>query len=189
LGTDPALDTRITRREIGQVWIHHTGHDETHGYGTKTREWQLDTVTLMERVERPEFDIAFRLSFPKARERSPENRSDFDPALITLSNDEWASERGEDVRIKRPAHRDRALELLIDAIAREGTIPPACEHIPPHKPCVTEALWRKYCQKGFILESDNDATFRSAFHRASKRLIDNGQIGKWGDWVWPIGKS
>jgi hypothetical protein len=28
----------LTRREIGQAWIHHTGHDEAHGYGTKTRE-------------------------------------------------------------------------------------------------------------------------------------------------------
>jgi hypothetical protein len=24
----------LTRRRIGQVWVHHTGHDKTHGYGT-----------------------------------------------------------------------------------------------------------------------------------------------------------
>jgi hypothetical protein len=26
------------------MWLHHTGHNETQSYGTKTREWQMDTV-------------------------------------------------------------------------------------------------------------------------------------------------
>jgi hypothetical protein len=43
----------LTRRGVGQIWAHHTGHDETHGYGSKTREWQLDTVALLERIECP----------------------------------------------------------------------------------------------------------------------------------------
>jgi len=34
----------LTRQAVGQIWIHHTGHDETRSYGTKTREWQMDTV-------------------------------------------------------------------------------------------------------------------------------------------------
>lgn len=114
----------LTRRHIGQVWVHHTGHDETHGYGSKTREWQLDTVALMERVERPEADIAFRLSFPKARERAPHNGADFEPAVITLADDAWSSERGAHGRTKRTA-KDRALELLINELARgQGAIPP-----------------------------------------------------------------
>jgi len=25
----------LTRRSIGQIWVHHTGHDETHGYGSQ----------------------------------------------------------------------------------------------------------------------------------------------------------
>jgi hypothetical protein len=49
----------LTRREIGQEWIHHPGHNETHGYGTSTREWQLDTVMLMARIEQSaDADIA-----------------------------------------------------------------------------------------------------------------------------------
>jgi hypothetical protein len=28
----------------GQLWVHQTGHDETKGYGTKTRQWQMDVV-------------------------------------------------------------------------------------------------------------------------------------------------
>src|SRR5262249_4665850 len=39
----------LTQRNIGQLWVHHTGHDESRGYGTKTREWQMDTVEHLER--------------------------------------------------------------------------------------------------------------------------------------------
>jgi hypothetical protein len=174
----------LTRRSIGQIWAHHTGHDETHGYGTKTREWQLDTVMLLERVERPECDIAFRLAFHKARERSLENRSDFEATVITLTDDTWASERGEHVRTIRTA-RDRMLELLQEAINREGTIPPASEHVPSNILCVTEDLWRACCEKGCISQGSPDA-FRMAFKRNAGKLIESGIVGKWDSWCWIV---
>jgi hypothetical protein len=45
---------------------------------------------------------------------------------------------------------------------------------------------RPNCKAGFILESDNDETFRSAFHRAAKQLLETGRIGKWDLWVWIV---
>jgi hypothetical protein len=84
----------LTRRKIAQIWIHHTGHDTTRSYGTKTREWQMDVVALLEAVERPEADLAFALKFTKARERTPGNRGDFEPTIIALAGDRWASEAG-----------------------------------------------------------------------------------------------
>ena len=54
---------------------------------TSTREWQLDTVILLERVELPGADIAFKTEFTKARERTPDNRTDFDEATITLADE------------------------------------------------------------------------------------------------------
>jgi hypothetical protein len=65
----------LTKRKIGQMWIHHTGHDETKSYGTKTREWQMDTVVFMEEAKRDDTDVSFTLSFRKARERTPETSS------------------------------------------------------------------------------------------------------------------
>jgi AAA domain len=174
----------LTMRKIGQLWIHHTGHDESHAHGTKTREWQLDTVMLMERIDRPELDIAFKLTFTKSRERSPENRADFEPSVIMLAEDRWLSERGGHVRTKRNA-KSRALELLQDALAREGTIPPACEHIPPNTPCVTLGLWRELCRQGCISDSDDKEAVRQAFHRATKGLIGTS-VEKWDPWVWVI---
>ena len=79
----------LTRRSIGQLWFHHTGHDETKSYGSKAREWQMDTVGLMERVKDTTDDIAFTLSFTKARERNSDNRADFEPVTMSLRGDEW----------------------------------------------------------------------------------------------------
>jgi hypothetical protein len=177
----------LTRRKVAQVWVHHTGHDATRSYGTKTREWQMDVVALLEAVERPEADLAFQLTFTKARERTPGNRSDFDPVVVTLTDDRWVSEPGDVPGRKRP-HRDRALELLRDAITREGEVPPADPHIPAGTLCVTLGLWRRYCKAGFVVESESDpeGAFRVAFHRSCKKLLDTGRVGKHDLWVWVI---
>jgi hypothetical protein len=64
----------LTRRRIGQLWLHHTGHDESRSYGDKTKEWQRDTVMHMEAIERADADVSFALEFRKARERTPATR-------------------------------------------------------------------------------------------------------------------
>jgi hypothetical protein len=79
----------LTRRSIGQMWVHHTGHDESKSYGSKAREWQLDTVMMLERIPNAEDMLTFTLKFTKARERTPENKDDFETGTITLVNDVW----------------------------------------------------------------------------------------------------
>jgi hypothetical protein len=171
----------LTRRRIGQIWEHHTGLAEDHGYGDKSREWQLDTVALMETIERPEADIAFSLKFTKARERTLDNRANFEPAVVTLANDKWESMRGSALG-KRRTGKDRVFELLVDAIARNGEIPPASAYIPPDTRCINEQLWRLTCERGCIAEGSPDAI---AFTRAAKALV-GVRVGKWEQWVWII---
>jgi hypothetical protein len=77
----------------------------------------------------------------------------------------------------------RALQLLADAIARAGEVPPTCNHIPSNVPCVSESLWREYCYNGAISSGDQDAK-RRAFKRAAEALVAAGRIGKWEPWVW-----
>jgi AAA domain-containing protein len=79
----------LTRRSMAQIWFHHTGHDESKSYGSKAREWQMDTVVLMERIETTPPDLAFMLKFTKARERTPDNYQDFDAVTLRLENDTW----------------------------------------------------------------------------------------------------
>jgi hypothetical protein len=174
----------LTGRCIGQVWVQHTGLDETHAYGDKTREWGLDTVGIMERAERPEADIAFTLKFPKARERTPDNRADFEPVVITLADDQWTSSRDMSRPGKRVA-RDRVLELITDAIASYGEIPPSCRQIPPDTPCIKEDLARRVCEAGCISEGTPEAT-RKAIYRALKKLLATGFIGKHEPWIWIV---
>jgi hypothetical protein len=66
------LALALTGAGIGQLWIHHTGHDESRSYGDKSREWQMDTVAHLDAVKRDDTDVSFTLTFKgKARERTP----------------------------------------------------------------------------------------------------------------------
>ena len=77
-----------------------------------------------------------------------------------------------------------ALNQLIKAIGHEGKVPPASNHIPPHKPCVTEKTWRTYCVSGGISSSDNKDSNRKAFKRSADRLVAIELVAKWKDFVW-----
>jgi hypothetical protein len=68
----------LSRWKIGQMWVHHTGHDASRAYGTKTREWQMTLVMRLEKKERPDTDVSFLLVFQKARDRKPDNRAQFE---------------------------------------------------------------------------------------------------------------
>ena len=106
----------LTRRSIGQVWFHHTGHDESRSYGSKAREWQMDTVGLMERVELPGADLAFFLKFTKARERTPDSRSDFEPVTMGLTGDEWSCDRMPPPKKELGINQRVMLGILQDAM-------------------------------------------------------------------------
>ena len=82
----------LTKRRTGQLWLHHTGHDASRGYGTKTREWQLDVVAHLDQVKRADTDVSFTLSFPKARGRCPRNRADFEEINLALVDNVWVQE-------------------------------------------------------------------------------------------------
>lgn len=73
------LIAELTRRNIGQVFIDHTGHDATRQYGTSTKAWRFDTVgimTALPRETRQHRETGFTLSFEppagKARNRAPD---------------------------------------------------------------------------------------------------------------------
>ena len=94
-----------------------------------------------------------------------------------------ADRRGKGKKLS-PAQA-RALALLGDAIGAAGEIPPASNHIPAGVRCVTEKLWRAYCDAGAISEG-GDAAKAKAFKRAAEVLVDEGRVGKWDPWVWVV---
>ena len=83
------LMRKITGRRIAQIWLHHAGHDASRGFGTKTREWEMDTViALLKEGE----EGAIRLEFRKARLRTPTTAAQYAPLIIRLTDTGWISE-------------------------------------------------------------------------------------------------
>ena len=158
----------LTRRRIGVLWINHTGHDASRAYGTKTREWQLDTVMIAETVA-PVADetVAFRLTFTKARQRRPENLDDFESVILRLKDDRWMHEGAPPRPGKKENQDSNALRLLREAIDEVGEPVPGKPH---NIRGVKILLWRSYCNTRHLSDSDNPDSQRQAFKRAMSGL-------------------
>jgi AAA domain-containing protein len=176
---------KLTKQQIGQLWVHHTGHNEEHGYGDKTREWEMSTVMLMKRIVRPDADVAFQLDFPKTRERTPENRTDFAPVVVTLADDQW---RGEAAGATSGYVRQRdKLLTLIDLVTQDrGMVPPADGAIPAGKKC---ALLQHVRDAWVKNEAAAKPGVQPESHvRSYKRALGelSGVIGQNDPWVWIV---
>src|SRR5262249_2629759 len=114
----------LTKRNIGQAWLHHTGHNEKQSYGTKTREWQMDTVLFGERAERPETDVSFKLEFRKARERRPDNRPDFADITVALVDNTWtySNPDGGSAKSRPSPLGGKFLAALVNVLAGEQAV-------------------------------------------------------------------
>jgi hypothetical protein len=86
------LMRRLSARRIAQIWLHHAGHDATKGFGTKTREWEMDTVIALLKADQESDDGSIRLEFRKARLRTPATASQFAPQVIRLTDSGWSSQ-------------------------------------------------------------------------------------------------
>jgi hypothetical protein len=159
----------LTKRKIGQAWLHHTGHDETKSYGTKTREWQMDTVLFGERVERPDTDVSFKLEFRKARERTPLTRADFADITVALVDDEWTYSSSDGGSKMQPSpHGQKFLNALVNALAGDDTTTISGRR------CVNVETWKREC--GAIGLIDQDKRGRTLFSKYKVELITRNQI-------------
>jgi KaiC/GvpD/RAD55 family RecA-like ATPase len=138
----------------------------------------ISTATVTKQRDGPtEGQIAFRLrQIELGRDQDDESVT----SCIVEPTDELLKRRQGKLR---PAQA-RVLELLVDAIARNGKTPSANEHIPADTACVSEQLWRECCYRGQITASADQGAKQKAFKRAAEALIAAGRVGKWGDLVW-----
>jgi AAA domain/Bifunctional DNA primase/polymerase, N-terminal len=171
----------LTKQGIGQLWVHHTGHDATRSYGTKTREWRMDTVIHGTAVERPDTDVSFLLEFRKARERTPANRHDFEDVTVALVNDVWIGDVGKAVQPKKASPIGmKFFEALQTAFADNETTT-----FQSWK-AVTMAQWRTECRtRGLIDEGKPDAV-RSLMSKYRRELIACNLIACNNDLVWIV---
>jgi hypothetical protein len=115
------LIRRLSARRVAQVWLHHTGHDTTKSYGSKTKEWELDTVLAL--TPAAEDGSAILADFTKARLRTPANRDQFKPRSLTRGPDGWIAEEATPSRktttgkSSEAAHLRKAVLSAYDALA------------------------------------------------------------------------
>ena len=110
----------LSRNGIAQIWADHTGHNTVRQYGSSTKGWRFDTLAMLTPLtgdDEPTPDhLAFKLSFDKARRRTPDNWREFAPQVVRLVDDMWIVEPAE----RTQASGDKGLAdkpaALFDAI-------------------------------------------------------------------------
>ena len=185
----------ITKRRIGQIWLHHTGHDGGRSYGSKVREWKMDCVLLGERIEELGADVAMRCVFKKARTRTPSNRADFEPFDLRLMDGEWTANPVSKPVKSEPKGTRVALDSLHEAIDASGEPIPANSGAPTNRKGVTLEMWRGFYQRRVPLDGDEDdqgargkaiEARKKSFQRERKHLQEAGFIQAANGWFWLI---
>jgi hypothetical protein len=177
------LALALTKAAIGQLWIHHTGHDETRSYGDKAKEWQMDTTIHLDAVTRPDTDVSFSMKFIKARERTPATRFDFQEVKVALVDDQWQHEL-TDTRLpgKVSPTTQKALDALVNVLAGdEGTTLPGGRRVAKKRD------WQRECVVLGLIDTDaKPASARTIFSRFRRDLVAANVIACEGDLSWKI---
>ena len=174
----------LTKRAIGQLWVHHTGHDETKGYGTKTREWQLDVVIHLTKAERADTDLSFKLEFKKARERRPDNREDFQPVNIFLVDDRWHGDAPSgSQRAKKASPMAMKYFEALQNVVGGGQLPKSKRLHGLH--AVHSDDWKAECELlGFLDPKGQKNSQRAKFSNNRAELIAANMVACQRDYTW-----
>ena len=156
----------LTKRRVAQIWLDHTGHATDRVYGSKTKEWQMDAVILIEQPENPEpeADIHLRLKFTKARRRRPETRDDFASAVITLKGDAWAAVRDGERGNKGQGHVTPQVALFHQALQE------AIRKFPDGPARTLRQQWEGVCIQRGLVEPHDDTDNKAARTRRTQSL-------------------
>jgi hypothetical protein len=167
----------LTRRNIGQIWIHHTGHRDDRSYGTKTREWQMDTVAILEPTKRQDTDLSFKMSFTKARERAPWNRNDFQDVEIALVDDRWGH--------RFPGKQDEQPVSPARISPKAGRFLEALSTITSNDQRASDDAWKAVCNRlGLIDLEGGSASARAQFSKYRNELIEANMVISEGGQSW-----
>jgi hypothetical protein len=174
---------QISQQRCAQIWLHHTGHDTSKGFGTKTREWQMETVLSL--TKDAQNDEHLLMEFKKARLRTPETRAQFEPLKIACCADGWEIVGGVDKRRgpggDRGAARARAFLEAYDRLAFNAPNNAGFSGKPVKKVAL-EAVRKEMRSRGALGDSTPGLKMTSAEYKAfdkakeanteSKRLIE-----------------
>jgi hypothetical protein len=171
------LARRISSRRVAQIWLHHTGHDASKSFGTKTREWEMDTVVSLTKAGEEGEGIA--MEFRKARLRTPKNWQQFQSATIRCSDDGWTDEGP----LTKPSKTSDSVTLVMRAFAAaHERLADAADKTPgfdgrPVLKIEIAKIRDELKSRGFLDKNEADALTdlgRQHFQRAKARLLGSG---------------
>jgi hypothetical protein len=184
------LVCELSARKIAQVWFNHA-NDLGKSFGDKTREWEMDTVAKLSKVEGDE--TAIRLDFIKARLRTPKTAGQFSPLInsakrrLVLRDCQGRRERpegwqrcrdgpGRACQGLRPSCRRRTEDLGLDDRSIVLKVP-------------TADIRDELKNRGFLDLDDNGAisrVSRNHFSRAKKLLLRRGIFAERKNQIWRL---
>src|SRR3984957_7191647 len=170
-----ALVRKVTKKRIAQVWLHHTGHDNSKGFGTKTREWEMDTVlALVYDANNPDQVV---MDFRKARLRRPETRDQFKSLAIIRQEDGWqivGDGQSKSRELSMAAMVKKAFEQAYTRLSDEVQPTPGLDSKQVRKVAVN-ALRAELVSRGMLEATGTkgglDASSKLNFNRAKSSLI------------------
>jgi hypothetical protein len=180
------LMRRISGRRIGQIWLHHTGHDTSKGFGTKTREWEMDTVVALTTA-----DQNILMEFKKARLRTPKTAEHFRPRTIARDETGWIVVGEGQAKTANKSDIDILKHAIMDAYDRLADGRPTSSGLngaPVVKVSANEVR-DEVKRRGFLETNDNGfvtAPSRNQFMRARRALISGPKprLAQDGDLIW-----
>jgi hypothetical protein len=178
------LVRKLTSKRIAQVWLHHTGHDGTKSFGTKTREWEMDTVLRLTFTD--DAHEAFTMDFRKARLRTPATAVEFQSRTISLGPDGWTAEpmRGRPGTGRRSDDIIKIKRAIVDAynrlVADENTTDAKVE-IDRLRNEVKSRGWLDAKETGGLTSAA-----RLSFHRAKTDLVASGRYAEADGRFWSL---
>jgi hypothetical protein len=182
------LIRKISSKRIGQVWLHHTGHDTSKGFGTKTREWELDTVISLTASED---GPGVLVNFKKARLRTPKTADDFQSRMIVRGENGWSA-TGAEITKPSPGRQSEQSGLKIAILSAydrlADTVSTSAGHDgAPVRKISVERLRDEVKSRGFLESKDTGGlttTARSHFHRAKAGLLSSRRLFEESGFVW-----
>ena len=194
----PWTDTKplvaaLTKRNIGQVWIDHTGHNTGRQYGSSTKAWQFDTVGILAPLPPGEcapgetgFSLSFDAPYGKARSRSPETWAEYVTQTIRLRDDVWTTSSAPVVRQVSerltPAEKV-AFQLMLKALDQHGTEATVFDEGMPGL-VVAVSDWRALLYRA--MPDAKQHTRNTAFNRALTGLQAKAWIDTRDGFAWPL---
>jgi hypothetical protein len=175
----------LSRIRTGQLWINHTGHDTTRGYGDKTRDWRMTSVIHMDAVGDQDSGVSFELKFVKKRESTPRNRADFQTVQIALVNDRWTCSAVTPGRIVPLKNSPGAamLAVLIELAASDQGID--TDGGEAHK-IVETLLWRDACVDRGLCPGKAGKSAETYFYKIRSELVRTENVSCKRDYSWPL---